>query len=102
MYKADPSFLACHKEKGDNTRKNFWQGVDDVKKQHERCVACGAEVAEPIYAVYDSGSSGKKGEEEDVAGFLCESCGRKHKMKPIRQKNPFTKLAGLTFEEKPN
>lgn len=70
-----------------------------MKEQQERCMACGTLVAECVYAVYAGKSTGKKGEDEDVAGFLCEPCGRKHKMKPIRPKNPFAKLAGLTFEE---
>ncbi|MCI1692777.1 hypothetical protein [Aneurinibacillus aneurinilyticus] len=63
-----------------------------MNKQEERCMACGKAVMELVYAIYRSGASDKKDEAESIAGFLCETCGRKHKMKPIKHKNPFAKL----------
>ncbi|MMZ56064.1 hypothetical protein D1872_179420 [compost metagenome] len=66
-----------------------------MNKQEERCMACSKPVVELVYAIYHSEASDKKDEAESIAGFLCETCGRKHKMKPIKPKNPFAKLEKL-------
>jgi YgiT-type zinc finger domain-containing protein len=89
---------AGKKEENKNTVEK--KGVKELN-QEERCMACGKQVVERIYAVYHSGVAGKKDEVENVSGFLCESCGRKHKMKPIKAKNPFAKLEQLKIQTKP-
>ena len=66
-----------------------------MKPSEEKCMACGKQVVQQVYAIYHTGTAGKKDGDEGVAGFLCELCGRKHKMKPIKPKNPFAKLEQL-------
>ncbi len=56
------------------------------------CLQCGKSIQNTVYAVY---ANHKKGEEEVVAGFLCDDCAKKNKYKPIKKQNPFQKLEGL-------
>jgi hypothetical protein len=73
--------------------KSIWKEKElTMLEKEDRCLACGKPVQERIYAVYQSNRATKPDEEENVTGFLCEVCSKKHKMKPIRGKNPFAKL----------
>ncbi|MED0674340.1 hypothetical protein [Aneurinibacillus thermoaerophilus] len=60
----------------------------------ETCMACGKPIQERVYAVYRSAAENKE-EEKNVAGFLCNVCSKRHKMKPVGRKNPFVKLEKL-------
>lgn len=59
------------------------------------CLQCGNSIQNTVYAVYAVYANHKKGEEEVVAGFLCEGCAKKNKYKPIKKENPFQKLERL-------
>ncbi|MEW9668914.1 hypothetical protein [Ammoniphilus sp. 3BR4] len=57
-------------------------------EDRELCLECGSLVHEQIYAVYT-------GKDEEIAGFLCDSCRQKKKVKGLRNKNELHKLAAL-------
>ena len=61
----------------------------------EMCLACGGPLDTERFAVYhsDAKQNRQADENEGVAGHLCAICAKKHKMKPVRQENPFAKLA---------
>lgn len=57
-------------------------------EDRELCLECAGVVRERIYAVYT-------GKDEEIAGFLCDSCRLKKKVKGLRGKNDLHKLAAL-------
>lgn len=59
----------------------------------QACLQCGKPIKNPVFAVYANGSKGDT--EEEVAGFLCEDCGKKNKYKSMKKENPFQKLEAL-------
>ena len=63
-----------------------------IMSVEQDCLQCGNSIQNTVYAVY---ANHKKGEEEVVAGFLCEGCAKKNKYKPIKKENPFQKLERL-------
>ncbi|WCK52375.1 hypothetical protein PP175_13000 [Aneurinibacillus sp. Ricciae_BoGa-3] len=52
----------------------------------EHCMECNALIKQPVYAIYQG---------EEVAGHLCDKCWSRHRMKPLRERSPFEKLAKL-------
>jgi uncharacterized protein with PIN domain len=65
-----------------------------MTKQQELCLECNKPLDEKVYAVY-RGNLGEKESEEEVAGFLCEKCRTKKKIKPIHNRREWDKLEKL-------
>lgn len=65
-------------------------------EQKEPCFQCGEPVNERIYAVYWSKDIPEKDiSKDDVAGFLCDSCRGKNKVKGLKSRNEWNKLEEL-------
>jgi hypothetical protein len=56
------------------------------------CLQCGKPIQNTVYAVY---FSNKKGETDEIAGFLCDQCAKKNKYKPVKKQNSWEKLEQL-------
>ncbi|WP_047151084.1 hypothetical protein [Aneurinibacillus tyrosinisolvens] len=60
------------------------------------CMECGRAIAVPVFAIYHGQDDEKNGTaKEEAAGYLCDVCSKKHKMKPVRNTEGFAKLEGL-------
>lgn len=64
--------------------------------EQERCMQCGQQLNEAVYAVYKgTGQQTQEDGTDQVAGFLCEGCRGKHKIKGLRNLNELQKLQKL-------
>ncbi|WP_134701440.1 hypothetical protein [Ammoniphilus sp. YIM 78166] len=65
-------------------------------ENREPCLECGGPVDELVYAVYWGKDDPKKGiQQDDIAGFLCDRCREKKKVKSMKNRNELHKLAAL-------
>jgi hypothetical protein len=63
---------------------------------NEQCMECSGILTVKTYAIYKPKSkSNKKNDIEEIAGYLCEKCRSKHKIKPMRNINELEKLLKL-------
>lgn len=66
------------------------------KEVKECCLECGDTLNDNTYAIYRTkNKSNKENEQEEVAGYLCERCRTKHKIKAVRNVNELEKLLKL-------
>lgn len=62
----------------------------------EECLECGRAVDELVYAVYwGKDDAQRQIQKDDIAGFLCDRCREKKKVKSLKNKNELHKLAAL-------
>jgi CRISPR/Cas system-associated protein Csm6 len=70
---------------------------DNEPKEH--CLECGEILTDSTYAIYRSKNKSNKENsdngQEEIAGYLCERCRTKHKIKPVKNINEFEKLLKL-------
>lgn len=69
----------------------------------DMCLACGRPLDTDRFAVYHGeGNKTARAESEEIAGHLCTTCAKKHKMKPVRNEHPFSKLAQFMTKNEGN
>jgi hypothetical protein len=66
------------------------------KELDKGCLECGEKLTDYTYAIYwGKEKLDKRNDQEEIAGFLCDRCRSKHKIKPVKSRNELEKLERL-------